>query len=533
MTQIFSLFRLLFSGNGWRLLFLGVVIYLVALYSLVLPLLFALAIDVLLPQGLSIHLVAVICAALILALLRFCLAFTQDYEFQRLRMRSETSIMQRILANVIARPDNDSTGIDSWLRLWLVNFQYQMTEILFFCAYALMISATVLVLIFWIDIWVGIIVACFSLIHYGNFRYHSPKSRACSDRYGVAKTAFVGAISSAVRSKRAINVAQLDQQIGNALHDKAAAAFLAECDKAHISASQALVQSILRGLQYLALVAYCAPQILSGEMTVGSMFFVLLLVSFAYEPVYRLNQITAMANQLLANLAPLRPLLDNDIQPLQKNDHLPSHAPIQLFELSHKLGEFRLFPPMSLTLEPGRIYLVKGASGSGKSCLLDLISGLQTPSDGMVQWAGSDMRTHRGGVFISRQSPHIFETSVADNISLFEVEPDRASIERLLKKVGLDRIADNIDAAIAPEALSLGEGQRIALARALYQKPLFLLLDEPTANLDRSTEKLCLNAIAANKAGRITVLVSHSDQAEWIADAIVSMDDANGTKHIN
>lgn len=161
MTPVFALFRLLFAGNGWRLLLLSVLIYLVALYSLVLPLFFALAIDVILPQGLSTHFIAIICTALILTLLRFCLAFVQDYEFQRLRIRCETAIIQRVLANVISRPDDHGAGIDSWLRLWLVNFQYQMTEILFFCAYALLISATVLTLIFWVNVWVGWIVVFF------------------------------------------------------------------------------------------------------------------------------------------------------------------------------------------------------------------------------------------------------------------------------------------------------------------------------------------------------------------------------------
>ena len=533
MTQVSTLFRLLFSGNGWRLLFLSILIYLVALYSLVLPLLFALAIDVLLPQGLLIHFIAIISAALILALLRFCLAFTQDYEFQRLRMRCEIAIMQRTLAKVISWPSNNSTDVDHWLRLWLVNFQYQMNEILFFCAYALMISMTVLGMVFWFDFWIGSIAAFFFLLHYTNFQYHNPKSRVYSERYGLTKTAFVGDVSSSIRSKRAINVAQLDQQIGKALHDKAAAAFLAERDKAHVSASQALGQSILRGLQYLALVAYCAPQILNGQMTVGSMFFVLLLISFAYEPVYRLNQITAMANQLLANMAPLRPFLENDIPPLQENEHPTSQEAIHLCELSHKFDELRVFPPITLALEPSMIYLVKGASGSGKSSLLDLISGLQTPSEGLVRWAGSDMRARRESVFIARQSPHIFETSLAHNISLFNYDPDRAAIESLLQKVGLEQMADDIDAVIVPEALSLGERQRIALARALYQKASLLLLDEPTANLDRPTEKICLSAIAENNEGRVTVLVSHSDQAERIADAIISMDSGNGIRNIN
>jgi ABC-type bacteriocin/lantibiotic exporter with double-glycine peptidase domain len=526
MKPVRQLYRALFSGNGWRLFLLAVVIYLVGLNSLIMPMLFALTIDVVLPQALASHLIALVVVTLLLVLLRLFLAYYQDYEFQRLRMRSEVAALRNVSDNAIARPYQKPEGdsdVDGWLRLWLVNFQYQMTEILFFGGYALMISLTVLAVIFWVNVGAGWIAMLFLLLHCANFRVHNPRSKASSAAYSRAKAGLVGDVAATARAKRAINVALLDDRIAQTLQDKAITAFHASRDQAHIAASQGLIQSVLRGALYLLLIAYCGPSIAAGDMTTGALFMILLLVSFAFEPVYRLNQVTAMANQFLANFSPLLPFAEAR----QLRDGAvagPADSPIILSGVSHSFGNVPIFAPISATLQRGQVHLLKGASGAGKTTLLDAIAGLRPASHGAILWNGTNMASHRSHIAMARQQAVIFEASLADNISLFDPAAEPGQIAATLRAVGWSNWALAEAASITADQLSLGERQRIALARALYSEAPLLLLDEPTANLDPATERICLQSIARDKGQRITVLISHSAQAMDIADVIIPVE---------
>lgn len=528
MRAAVDLARVLFDRDLRRLIMLAALIYGVALYSLVLPLLFALAVDVLLPNALAAHLIAVVAVALLLAVLRFCLAFVQDYEFQRLRQRCERRVINRVLTAVLARPDDaavagEASRLDDWLRLWLVNFQYQMTEILFFAAYAVLISLTVTAVIWWVDPASGLLMLVFAGLHYLNFRYHSRRSAAHARDYSAAKTAFVRDFAATLAAKRAVNLARLDDRMVDQLSAKAGQAFAAGQGQAVNSASQALVQSILRGALYLLVVGISAPQIAAGTMTVGDMLLVLMLVSFAYEPVYRLNQITVMFNQLVANSAPLRPFLGRPPEVVLPTDY--RDGPVTLSGVSAGIGGAPLFRPVSARLEPGQVVLLRGPSGVGKSTLLKVLAGTADPVTGTLAGAGSGGIP--GSVYLMPQSATLFDTGLVENIALFEPRPDRDRINELLASLGMagspqaDRTAPDL------ARLSQGERQRVALARALYSDARLLLLDEPSAHLDHATEQVCLAAIRAAAAGRIIVLVSHGSQAAGVADQVVELERPN------
>lgn len=171
-----------------------------------------------------------------------------------------------------------------------------------------------------------------------------------------------------------------------------------------------------------------------------------------------------------------------------------------------------------LDFEPGRIYLLAGPNGAGKSTLLQLLALLHRPDRGEVCFSGSAVkggaqrRRLRQQITLVEQSPFLFDTTVYNNLAfglrLRDVYGDlqRRRIVRMLQQLGLD----GFESRHAP-SLSGGEARRVALARALVLKPKVLLLDEPTAGLDRKSLPLFENCLAALPAAGVTVIISTHD----------------------
>jgi putative ABC transport system ATP-binding protein len=179
---------------------------------------------------------------------------------------------------------------------------------------------------------------------------------------------------------------------------------------------------------------------------------------------------------------------------------------------------------------------VVGPSGSGKSSLLAIIAGIERPTSGVVEVAGSDLaglsedglalfRRQRVGVLF--QSFHLIPTMTAlENVALpLELAGRRDAFERAragLAEVGLERRLEHY-----PTQLSGGEQQRVALARALANEPELLLADEPTGNLDRGTGRQIAELIfAARERHHATLfLITHDPALASLCDETRRMSD--------
>jgi putative ABC transport system ATP-binding protein len=177
---------------------------------------------------------------------------------------------------------------------------------------------------------------------------------------------------------------------------------------------------------------------------------------------------------------------------------------------------------------PAGAACIAGPSGSGKSSLLRLLDRLRDPDSGEVRYRGQDVRTHdvlalRRAVSLVPQLPALIEGTVADNIEfaarLAGRTPDLAAV---LEHAGLDRSFADRDA----ERLSVGEQQRVMLARSLAQEPDVLLLDEPTSALDEASRTSVEQTLLRLRRdlGQSYVLVTHDpEQARRMSDWCLSL----------
>ncbi len=214
----------------------------------------------------------------------------------------------------------------------------------------------------------------------------------------------------------------------------------------------------------------------------------------------------------------------------------PEAAPgIQFESIAYAYGENPVLRGLSLTVEPGEFLVVSGASGGGKTTLLDILCGLLQPAAGRVRIDGVDLgeidlRAWRARLGYVPQEMLLLHDTVLRNVTLGDESISRAEAEAALRAAGIwDHVAGlpaGLDTPVGERGgrFSGGQRQRISLARALVRRPAVLILDEITAALDKDTEReVC--ATLRNLAGGMTIIaVSHQTEMARIADRTVRVE---------
>ena len=215
---------------------------------------------------------------------------------------------------------------------------------------------------------------------------------------------------------------------------------------------------------------------------------------------------------------------------------------LQLANVTFDYGEDFSLSIKELSLNKGEMALISGGSGSGKSTLLWLIAGLLRARSGSITVAGERMdgvsesaadrirARHIGLVF---QTHHLLpEFSAQDNVALALMaagEPEKTHATRareLLEKLGIERV--NVPVA----NLSVGQQQRVAVARAIVCKPTIVLADEPTASLDEMNASQAMDLIqqACREAGAALLCASHDRAMQSRFERVIQVDSFVSTK---
>jgi putative ABC transport system ATP-binding protein len=204
------------------------------------------------------------------------------------------------------------------------------------------------------------------------------------------------------------------------------------------------------------------------------------------------------------------------------------------YRVDHR--DIAVLDDISLSVESGDFVVISGSSGSGKTTLLTVLSGLDRPSSGKVIIDGQDISAAPEAALASMrnrtigfvfQSFHLVPSMTAIENIMFPAQlrgdADAARQARtLLESVGIANRAQNL-----PSQLSGGEKQRIALCRALINRPKLLFADEPTGNLDTANGTIVLEQLVElQKAhGAALVLVTHNPKIAEAADRVVTLRD--------
>ncbi len=259
--------------------------------------------------------------------------------------------------------------------------------------------------------------------------------------------------------------------------------------------------------------------------------------SVSFDPVRAVAHLGSSLHQTLASGERVLDFLDERPETLDVEEGAQPAAftGAELQDVTFSYGEEEVLSNFNVRIQPGAFLHVAGPSGAGKSTFLKLLMRVWDAQQGSVTVSGVEvrnietrtLRTLEGSM---TQTTHLFSGTIRQNIAFVrpgctDEEVDRAVSQASLASL-IERLPKGLDTQLGEigEGLSAGERQRIGLARIfLYDAP-FLLLDEPTSNLDCLNEVAVLNALAQAREGKTIAMVSHRMSAAAFADTTLVVD---------
>ncbi len=294
---------------------------------------------------------------------------------------------------------------------------------------------------------------------------------------------------------------------------------------------------LLSAVGMAAIVAYGGWQVMKGRMTIGAVVAFLQYSKRFYRPLmdlsekYNILQAAMAASERIFGLLDMAPRIARPERPRPLPEPLSGEVAFENVRFAYNPNE-PILKGIDFRAEPGKTLAFVGATGSGKSTVLNLLLRFYDPGSGRILVDGVDireldpirLRSHFGIVL---QDSFLFSGTIAENVSFFDAGMPRSRIEEACLEVGLGpllaRVPGGLDARLNERGggLSVGEKQLVSFARALARDPRVLILDEATSSVDPETEAQIEQAVGRLLAGRTSFVVAHRLSTVVRADRIL------------
>jgi ABC-type multidrug transport system fused ATPase/permease subunit len=292
-----------------------------------------------------------------------------------------------------------------------------------------------------------------------------------------------------------------------------------------------------------AIIWQASRQIAHGESTYGDFYLFWICLERFFQPIRDIAERYNVLQSAMAAAERIFKVLDTPesivrVEPEDGRDRCRGVPPSARGRVEFRnvwfayQGEEFVLKDVSFAVEPGKTVAIVGATGGGKSTIINLMSRFYDPQRGTIEIDGVDVRFYekqalRRRIGVVLQDVFLFSRSIRDNIRLGETEISPERVEECARVVNADhfirRLGAGYDQVLTERggSLSVGEKQLLAFARALVHTPDFLVLDEATAHVDTETERLIQDALGKLFQGRTSIVIAHRLSTVRRADRII------------
>jgi ABC-type multidrug transport system fused ATPase/permease subunit len=391
-----------------------------------------------------------------------------------------------------------------------------------------------------IDPWLtGISMLVLPLLMYSTLRYSrmvTPMWREVREQNGVITTVLQE------------NLTGLRVVRGFSREDYEEEKFAAECKKyfdinvtlARIRAFFMPLASFISSVGIVLIIWYGGNKVISGVLSVGTIVAFYFYLNQLMRPVRMLGFMTSMFVRANAAAERVFEIVDAEVDVSDAEDA------VELRDVEGRVefedvwfsydGENMVLKDINLKVEPGQTVAILGATGSGKSSIINLVPRFYDVTRGSIKVDGTDVRkltikSLRRNIGIVRQDPFIFSVSLKDNIAYGVADATLPQVKEAAKKAKINEFIEGLpegyDTKVGERGVTLsgGQKQRVAIARALLKNPKILILDDSTSSVDTQTEYEIQQALDELLENRTTFIITQRLSSIRKASYIIVLDD--------
>jgi ATP-binding cassette subfamily B protein len=296
--------------------------------------------------------------------------------------------------------------------------------------------------------------------------------------------------------------------------------------------------SIFEALGAVIVLAFGSHAVLTGTMQLGDLVALLMLTAFLYDPISRLHQLNQLVQAGRAAGERVFEIIDEPIERGWRHEYVPVRVvgDIRYENVSFSYGEnLSALRNVSLHARPGETIALVGATGAGKTTLVSLLARFYELTHGEIYIDGKPIRHYglralRENIGVVTQESFLFNGSIRENLLMGKPCATHAELWRAVDAANargfIERLPDRLESIVGERGvkLSVGEKQRLSVARALLKDPPILVLDEATASVDAATERLIQEALERLMSNRTSIVIAHRLSTVVHADQILVLD---------